>query len=96
MKKHYWLSAVELTFIDSEGSTGVTRVNTMVNADEQRLTMVELAKVQQGGQLTLFNKLGEQVTVLGLTVMHISYLGHMTDEEFTAGATTVQTPGNDG
>ena len=92
MKKHFWLGAVELTFVDSEEATGVTRVNTMVNSDSGNITMTELAKLQQGAQLTLFNKLGEQVTVLGLTVLNIIYLGKMTDEEFSAGATQVAAP----
>jgi hypothetical protein len=94
MKKHFWLSAVELTFVDTQGDTGVTRVNTMVNAESSNVTMTELAKVQQGAQLTLFNKLGEQVTVLGLTVLNVSYLGHMTDKEFSAGATETQASTN--
>lgn len=98
MKKHYWLSTVELTFMvaaaveGEEPTVSITRVNTMSATDNQTVSMKDLAKVQQGAQMTLMNKLQEQVPILDLTVLNVSYLGHMEEAEFDNGAIKVMAP----
>lgn len=86
MKKHYWISAAELTFADGNGGTGVTRVNVIVSSENDFITSTELMKIQQGAGVTLFNKLQEEVNILNITVVMLTKLGYMTEEEFTAGA----------
>lgn len=84
--KHFYLFCCEIAFVNSEGSAGVTRTSTVVQAPDQRVTVRELAQAQQGCQMVLFRMLGEEVNVMNVVIMSVSYLGEMSEDEFNAKA----------
>lgn len=82
---HYFLACIELTFMDSDKETGVTRVNTMMMSADGPVNVRLLGLAQQGAQIQLRKKLNEDVNILNATFLNISYLGQMLPEEFHAG-----------
>lgn len=80
---HFLLACVELTFMDDDGQTGITRLNTMVKSEDGRVNVELLGRTQQAAQIQLRKKLQDpNVNVLDVVVFAVSDLGIMTDEEF--------------
>ena len=83
---HYYMFAGNLAFVDSEGNAAVSNASVVVPTTDQRVTARDMARASQGLQMNLFQRINQQVQVIDLNIMSVSYLGHMTEEEFNAGA----------
>ena len=82
---HFLLACIELTFVDSNGDTGITRLNTMMMSTDGRVNVRLLGLAQQGAQVQLRKSLNEDVNILNAVFLSISDLGLMLPEEFHAG-----------
>lgn len=80
---HFFIACVELTFVDAEGNTGVTRLNTMIRSDTNTVGVLLLGRAQQAAQIQLIKSLNDpSINVLNVVFVSISYLGAMSDEDF--------------
>lgn len=95
MNKHFYLCSANVTFMPEEGAVSHATLSTAIAADEPRVTVRELARAQQGVQISLFGKLGQEVQVLDVVIMSVSYLGEMTEEEFQCNAEGATVVAND-
>jgi hypothetical protein len=92
-KKHHYLVAGKVMFLvkNEEGEPqglGSIELNAMATSQFNYLTAQRLGQAQQSLQLRAIQKVGE-VQIEDVVISSISYLGHMTDDEF--GATSVDT-----
>lgn len=83
-KLHYYLVAGNVSYRDAEDNVFSVLVNTTIACDTPHVGAAQLAKAQQGLQMTLFNKLQEQVSVVDVTVINVCALGQMSPERFNA------------
>jgi hypothetical protein len=87
-KRHFFLASAFALFQDIQDGTGVGPVhsvpmNVVVPSEQQIVTARDLGVAQQNVQVQLHKRMGEnQVEVVDVVFNSISYLGHMTDEEF--------------
>lgn len=90
LPRHYWLGSCEVMFSDAEGNIGQRRINTLLINDNQYVIQKDIGHIQQMTQVRLMKELSQetevpQVKILDVYVQAISYLGKMTQGEFTAG-----------
>lgn len=82
---HFYMFAGNITFMDSEGNAAISNASVVVPTTDQRVTAHDMARASQGLQMNLFQRINQQVKVIDLNIMSVSYLGHMTEDEFNAG-----------
>lgn len=84
---HHYLATGEIAYLvkDAKGDDYVNRVlvNTLATLKDKNLTLANIGAIQQGLQKQLFNRTGEPEKVLDVVITGITYLGHMTKEEFS-------------
>jgi hypothetical protein len=82
-KAHFFLACCEITFVDTEGNTGITRVNSMIKSIDQTVPARLLGRAQQAAQMQLIKSLNDSnLNILNVIFITINYIGEMTDEEF--------------
>ena len=81
---HRYMLTLLATF-EREGRGGMKHVTTMVERNKKTLPLVFLKQSQDSVaiQLQYFGIAPEEI--VDVTVLSVSYLGHMTDAEFTTG-----------
>lgn len=84
-KAHYHLAATQLTFVDTE--SGMARemgFNVVATTEDRLITIAVIDNIQKQAQM-LFRKQVEdpKIVVTDVLIQGISYLGHMTQEQFT-------------
>lgn len=92
VRKFHFLAAVQIVFStpaeDGSDANHAVMVNTVVLTDTDTIPTRALAQIQQGAQMQLFKKLGEETfaktKVLDVITLNIVNLGYMTEEEFHA------------
>lgn len=82
-KYNFFLACLELTFIDADKETGITRVNTMITSETDSINITLLGRAQQAAQIQLMKQLNdEQIQIINVIFTSISNLGNMTNSEF--------------
>lgn len=80
---NYYIACVELTFVDGEGNTGITRINSVAQTDRAFLGVKELGRVQQAAQMQFANKLKDpKLQILDAVFVSVSFLGRMSPKDF--------------
>jgi hypothetical protein len=100
MKQHYHLVSGVVMFkdLETEGAVGEIKLNTTLRSGSQSVPARQIGKAQQSLQMLMFQKLGTELEVVDVHIVAISYLGHMTEEQFMAPPEgmkvqeTIQTP----
>lgn len=81
---HYMVTAQILFTVQGKDDLNVAMQNTLVLAPEQKITVTQIARAQQGVQMQLTQKMGTtEIEVRDVVITALMYLGHMTTEEFT-------------
>lgn len=89
-RRHYWLVAGTVILHDSESNARITQALNTVNKTEKHFFPArELGKAQQSMQMQFFRENfpeGPPATlqVMDVHIAGVSYLGHMTEDEFQA------------
>ncbi len=83
-KQHYYLCGGTILFKDESTGDNVGRIEVnAVNKDLQKdIGVKQIQDIQRSLQMVTFQRLGGPVEVVGVTIMSINYLGHMTDKQF--------------
>ena len=83
-RQHWFIACAEVTFVHGDGeNTGITRLNSMIKSDQQAVGVQLLGRAQQAVQLQLHKNLNDPgLNVLNVVFISISYLGHMTEQDF--------------
>lgn len=84
--KHYYLVSGKILFADPENAEaiGTTELNTPLVLDEPKVTAKSIGRAQQALQMTFFQRVQRPNLVVGdVFIIAISYLGQMTEAEFT-------------
>lgn len=84
-KSHYYLVSGEVIYThpEVEDSIGTIRLNTMLQLDIKMIRHLELGKCQQMLQLHFHNRMKDpKYKVEDVFLYGLSYMGHMTEEEF--------------
>jgi hypothetical protein len=83
LKYHHYLLAIETLFkISSSEDLPIIRKNILLKANEQRITVRDMSRAQQGMVAMVSEEAGEVIQPVSMTVLAVMYLGEMTDEEF--------------
>lgn len=86
-KKHYYLASTRVLF-RKRVSEHERALNVLLILDNNYVRQHDMGHVQQSAQVRLFQLLGENeikdISVYDVFIESISYLGHMTKDEFTA------------
>jgi hypothetical protein len=96
-KRHYHLFSVMVIYKDA-GKERRQFLNTISPSEESYVNTMQLARVQQETQVrfqTVFDPT-KKCQLLDLYVQSISYLGHMTRDEFDGGFSKLVNPLKDG
>lgn len=87
--QHGHLIAGEIVFTvgdDDSGEVHAVRVNSVLWTPERRILATDLGRAQQTLQLVFFKRMqGAEIEVRDVVLLHVSYLGKMTPEDFTKG-----------
>lgn len=89
MKKHYYLASGEVFFrtpVDEAGeqSIGSVKLNAMITTNNGKIIAKDLGKTQQALQLRFHDRMKDPtLEVFDVFLIGFSYLGHMTDEQFS-------------
>lgn len=88
---HHWLVAGSVVFNrkDSDAIESIN-LNTIVTNKNRTVVVKNIGQAQQGLQIRLFERIGPEATVHDVFIISVSYLGHMTPEAFSAGASELQ------
>lgn len=83
-KQHYYLVAGIILFKDENSGESVGRIEiNAINKDLQKeIGVQQIQDMQRSLQMTVFQRLGGPVEVVGVTILSMNYLGHMTDKQF--------------
>ena len=82
-KAHFFLACCEITFIDGEQNTGITRLNSVIRSESQTVGVLLMGRAQQAAQMQLIKNMNDSsIQALNVTFTSISYLGFQSDEEF--------------
>lgn len=84
--KHYYLVSGKILFADPENAEaiGTTELNTPIVLSEPKVTAKAIGRAQQALQMSFFQRVNNPNLVVGdVFIIGISYLGQMTDAEFT-------------
>jgi hypothetical protein len=96
-KKHYYLVSGEVYFVPKDAETtedmGSSKLNTTIMTEEPVVTARNLGRATQGLQVLLKQRAGPgaDLRIVDVFISNLSYLGHMTEAEFTAGTETLDT-----
>lgn len=86
-KKHHHLITAEIVYRhakDESGQVFATRINGILTDKNKEIPHRLLGKAQQNVQLFFHNRMGDpDINVLDVVILGFSYLGHMTDAEFS-------------
>lgn len=86
-KKHHYLITAEIIFQPKDQEMiNAVRVNGVILIDDQNLTAAVLGKAQQIVQVNFHGRMQEEsqnLTVVDVVLFGLTYLGHMTQEEFS-------------
>jgi hypothetical protein len=87
---HYFLISGEITFLESGiPETNVMRANALMRSPRDTITVAQLREAQERLRYTFAAHVGkeasEKLTLLDITILSISPLGAMSEEEFNAG-----------
>lgn len=83
-KKHHFLVTGEIVFVmkDSE-QINALRINAIVNGNTNQIPVRTISKAQQALQLQFYQRMDDpEVDIRDVVITNITYLGHMTEEEF--------------
>lgn len=93
-RRHYHLYSGEVVFFDPETDMGsAMRLNAVFDTDDQNVRMRDVGKCQVEVQKLFYQKMQDpKLKILDVFCIGISYMGHLTAEDFTAEAasSTVQ------
>lgn len=85
-KRHYYLVAGEVVFINPDETLGTLRLNTVTRTKKQLFTAQNLGESQQALQMQFHRNCETRgvplLNIFDVFIMSVSYLGHMTEEEF--------------
>lgn len=85
-KQYYHLASAELLFSDGEGNSGATRLNAIVKGPTNLLRMQEIGRAQQAAQVQLMQRMNDpKLAIHDVTIIAMTYLGHMSEEQFAEG-----------
>lgn len=99
MRKHYYLVSGEVFYRDpsaEEGTVigGSVKMNSLLALERNRVTAKDMGKAQQALQLRFHNQMQDPtLEVFDVFLFSTSYLGHMTDEEFSKDVVEMSQPG---
>lgn len=89
-KHHFHLVNAKVLFLieGQDDAAQSAEFNAIIRAEHQHVTSRQLAHAQKQAQVQLHQAIGESAkyNVANVILTNVSYLGHMTDAEFTAGA----------
>lgn len=81
---HYYLVAGNVVVLADDGESPVSLpANAMLTSDRKLIGQHELGKAQQALQIQVSKKMGEVPKVLDVLLIAFTYLGYMTQAEFT-------------
>lgn len=89
--QHAHLVAGEIVFTvgteeDNDGEVNAVRVNSVLWTPERQILATDLGRAQQTLQLVFFQRMqGAEIEVRDVVLLHVSYLGKMTQEAFAKG-----------
>ena len=92
-KRHYHMFSIMVIYLEA-GKERRQFLNTVNPSDHAYVNSMDLARVQQNTQFrfqSVFDK-QKKFKLLDLYVQSISYMGHMTDEEFDGGFSALTAP----
>lgn len=83
-KNHYHLVSGIILFKDESTGDGVGRIEmNAINKDLQKdVGVQQIQDMQRALQMNTFQRLGGPVEVVGVTIVSMNYLGHMSDKQF--------------
>jgi hypothetical protein len=88
---HYHLISALILFVPKENADqsgyAPVPVNAVLTTKSENVTRSDIGKAQQAAQMTLFGQLGSEavtIQVLNVVITSMTYLGHMTKEEYEA------------
>lgn len=82
-KFYFFLACVELTFVNADKETGITRVNATLKSETPYVGVRLLGRAQQSTQLQLAKNLNDpNLQFLNAVFITLNPLGEMPDEEF--------------
>lgn len=85
-KQHYYLMAGQVRY-EVKGESFTVNLNTLLQNEDQRVIMKDIGQTQQAMQVRFFREVmapSPDVIVKDVFIQAVSYLGHMTEEEFNA------------
>jgi hypothetical protein len=84
-KNHYHLAATKVIFTDNEDNkVSELEFNVVLAIPVKEIGIKDIGTIQQQAQMLFFKKLeSTDYTVVDVFIQAISYLGHMTQEQFT-------------
>lgn len=83
-KLHYHLASTRVVFSTPDGTPGVSEHNVVLDQESKDISTRGLSKIQEIAQLSFRRKVTADPSyeVQDVFIVGISYLGHMTKEEF--------------
>jgi hypothetical protein len=94
-KSHFYLAAGKVVFQDpsQDNQMGAIELNVLLSCKEQAVPARQLGRAQQSLQIKMFERFEDpNLKIIDVFVYAISYLGHMTEEEFSRPAEAVAPP----
>lgn len=86
-KQHYYLGSTKVIFLHKEsGNVSELHLNVMLRRDQNYVNAKGMGNIQTSAQMLFFQKMEvEQYDIIDVFIVSVSYLGHMTEAEFTEG-----------
>lgn len=82
---HRYMVTLATTFKNANGGGGMKYINTMISRPKKTLPLVFLKQSQDSVAMQLQYFGIQPDDIVDVTVLSVSYLGHMTEREFTEG-----------
>lgn len=80
-RKHFRLVSGQVMFKQGD-DIAMMIVNGIVADEQENIGTLQISEAQKSLQVNLFERLGQTVEVIGVSILSWNYLGHMSDTEF--------------
>ncbi len=83
LKRHHYLFAGEVIFLQPDESIGNIRLNTVLRTTDEKVRARNIGEAQQALQMLFLRKMENvNVKVIDVFIFSVSYLGLMTEADF--------------
>lgn len=82
-KNYYFIIAGEITFMNTDGDVGITKMNTVIGHDSPNIPLKLIGKANQALSMMLVEELKDPtIKIMKIVVLTVSPMGQMTETEF--------------